>query len=304
MPWRRVTFLRGETLIPELTTVGRSQQRQAVGGHLRPHCHPDAYEVVLITQGKVRWWVEAQTVELEAGELFLTRPGEMHGAIDDALEPCEIYWVQFRLVAAERPLGMDEQEVAAMRAALDSCARWGRAPPGLARHFDRLLGEHVRTPGRPRLVAARALCLLDESVDALAAGSRTVTTDPRLATAAAFMHDNLERPIKVADLAGLAGLSANRFATLFREAYGLPPADYVNRERVAAARRLLQSADDSIADIAMKYGFSSSQYFATVFKRYSGVTPSQYRRRSNGSKSPVVSAQARVEPTWGDAART
>ena len=58
--WSREAFLNSETLLGELPAIGRSKQENAVGEVLKPHNHPDAYEIVLITNGRLRWWVESE----------------------------------------------------------------------------------------------------------------------------------------------------------------------------------------------------------------------------------------------------
>ena len=57
----------------------------------------------------------------------------------------------------------------------------------------------------------------------------------------------------------------------------MTPMNYLNSCRVAHAARLLLEADLSVTDVAMRCGFSTSQYFATVFKNHFGQTPRAYR---------------------------
>jgi AraC-like DNA-binding protein len=64
----------------------------------------------------------------------------------------------------------------------------------------------------------------------------------------------------------------------FRKQTGLPPHEYIIRQRVEHAKYMLVNTDMSITGIAYKLLFSSSQYFSTVFKRFTMVTPNQYRK--------------------------
>ena len=62
---------------------------------------------------------------------------------------------------------------------------------------------------------------------------------------------------------------------------GSSPKDYWLRMRVeCAARRLRKSPGLTVTDVAYEFGFSSSQYFATVFRRYLGVSPVEYRAQA------------------------
>ncbi|MCL2623015.1 MAG: AraC family transcriptional regulator [Planctomycetaceae bacterium] len=77
-------------------------------------------------------------------------------------------------------------------------------------------------------------------------------------------------------LAREVGLSESRFKHRFKEEVGISPADYQLRHKIDLACQLLRQGE-TIIDISCHLGFSSSQYFATVFRRYRGVTPAEYR---------------------------
>ncbi len=62
----------------------------------------------------------------------------------------------------------------------------------------------------------------------------------------------------------------------------MPPGEFILRCKVEHARRLLAEEASPITEIAFRLGFSSSQYFATVFKRYTNMTPREARREAKG----------------------
>jgi len=64
----------------------------------------------------------------------------------------------------------------------------------------------------------------------------------------------------------------------FRKESGITPMDYLRRYRIRQARALLEAGDKSITEVALEVGFSGSNYFARVFRREVGVSPSAYRR--------------------------
>ncbi|SDR48918.1 transcriptional regulator, AraC family with amidase-like domain [Rhizobiales bacterium GAS113] len=91
--------------------------------------------------------------------------------------------------------------------------------------------------------------------------------------------ENISGDLSVTTLAARAGMSERNFARLFREATGMTPAEFVERLRVDAARRLLENPAQRRECIATECGFGSADTLRRVFQKRVGVTPSQYRDR-------------------------
>ena len=78
-------------------------------------------------------------------------------------------------------------------------------------------------------------------------------------------------------MAAVAHLSAYHFARQFKAATGLPPHRYVIARRVERAKQLLHAGTDlSLAEVALRAGFSDQSQFCQHFKRLVGVTPGQF----------------------------
>ncbi len=88
-----------------------------------------------------------------------------------------------------------------------------------------------------------------------------------------WMEEHLYEEMHSDTLSELSGLSVSRIQARFKEETGISPADYFVRRRLIEAQKLLRNGK-GITEVAMGMGFSSSQYFSTVFKRYMGVSPS------------------------------
>ena len=82
----------------------------------------------------------------------------------------------------------------------------------------------------------------------------------------------------VVDLLG-ADESKITMEARFREELGMPPHEYILRRRIDRAAALLAAGRSSVTEVAYDLGFSSSQYFAMVFKRFTHRTPSQLLAR-------------------------
>jgi AraC family transcriptional regulator len=92
------------------------------------------------------------------------------------------------------------------------------------------------------------------------------------------VEERLDADISLKDMAALCGLSTSHFCAAFKTSVGEPPYRFALRRRVERAKLLLSNTKDSMADIALAVGFSSSGHFATVFKQFVGRTPSDWRR--------------------------
>ena len=80
-------------------------------------------------------------------------------------------------------------------------------------------------------------------------------------------------------LAEIAGLSEARFKINFRKQVGIPPREYVLRRKIETAKHILKNSDMTITELAHKMSFSSSQYFSTVFKRFTLMSPKEFRSK-------------------------
>ena len=91
-----------------------------------------------------------------------------------------------------------------------------------------------------------------------------------------MIKENLSNPPTIKQLAKQAGISEAVFRKRFRSEIGSSPLDYVNRRRVEEAKRLMSADDANIKEIAHNMGLSSRQYFSTVFKRVTGISPGEF----------------------------
>jgi len=99
----------------------------------------------------------------------------------------------------------------------------------------------------------------------------------RLRRVVDYMHDNIQGPVTLEDLADCCGLSVSHFSHLFRVSMRISPHQYMLRLRVEHCKELLRKPDLSILEVALAAGFQNQQHFATVFRRFTGMSPSVYR---------------------------
>lgn len=93
-----------------------------------------------------------------------------------------------------------------------------------------------------------------------------------------YVQENYRSSLSVKELADYAHVSESYLSRLMSSHIGIPPMKYVNTIRIENAKQALKS-DTPIAQIAALVGFMEQKYFSTVFKRETGLTPSEYRSR-------------------------
>ncbi|MGH2413325.1 MAG: AraC family transcriptional regulator [Microcystaceae cyanobacterium] len=92
-----------------------------------------------------------------------------------------------------------------------------------------------------------------------------------------YIHTHLDRDLSLVELASVVNISSTYFASLFKQAMGISPHQYVIQQRVEQAKLMLSKTDLAIADIAFQTGFSSQSHLTQQFKRLTGMTPKQVR---------------------------
>jgi AraC family transcriptional activator FtrA len=94
-----------------------------------------------------------------------------------------------------------------------------------------------------------------------------------------WARGRLAGSVTLADMAGRAAMSERTFLRRFRDAAGLTPMNWLQRERMFRARELLESTDAPLADVAASCGFASLETFRVAFRKGVGVPPGLYRER-------------------------
>lgn len=100
-----------------------------------------------------------------------------------------------------------------------------------------------------------------------------------------FIESNLHRPLRARELADRAGLSQAHFARAFRATVALTPRAFVEQQRIARARELVETTGRPLADIAGATGFVTQSRLTSAFKRAVGFTPGVLRRATQTQKS-------------------
>jgi AraC family transcriptional regulator len=117
----------------------------------------------------------------------------------------------------------------------------------------------------------------DHGVAAVVDLAVPVVSSPVL-RAVAYLRNQLERPVTVAELAGVAGFSPYHFLRVFKRATGHTPHRYLTLLRIAEVKRLLERGV-TVTQAAQRCGFYSTAHLSAAFLRETGVRPSHWPTR-------------------------
>ncbi len=95
-----------------------------------------------------------------------------------------------------------------------------------------------------------------------------------------YFNENYSKPISIEQYASEHLMSVNWFIHNFKNVMKVPPMQYIVSLRIAAAKGYLENSNKNITEIANTIGYDNSLYFSRLFRKYTGVTPSEYRKRS------------------------
>jgi len=238
------------------------------------HRHRDAIEICFLVRGQQTYRVGDESFSLRGGDLFLTFPDEVHSTGGLPEEKGILYWMQLAIPSSDESfIGLPAREAGALIRGLTGLGRRHfRGSLKIKEHLDAFTTLYHEQEGqlRPCALANRTVAFL---LEVIACARSSLASHRSLGPVIDYIRTHLEDAPRISELAERAGLSQARFKVRFKQETGVPPAEFVQRLRIEEAQRRLARGKESITHIAFELGFSSSQYFATVFKRYTGQSP-------------------------------
>lgn len=283
------TFGGADFGIPELAWFGYYQFRSAVATTDSWEQH-EGIELLFLQSGEACWDLADDHLSLATGSQAIILPaGRRHRISNGVYTPCRLLWMVFQ---------PREKAVASARLFLDSeihalfdLAERQEGPVDLPDSTHRTLNELCARLMDERLLIGSAPLMAEVRAKIYASatsfwetcesGGRKTATPSRLVRQAARLlrEENVDDDgdETIADLARQLGYGKSHLYSLFRREVGMAPNDYRQRIRIKRCCEELAQTSEPITGVGVGNGFRSSQYFARVFKKYVGLTPSQYR---------------------------
>lgn len=242
------------------------------------------YEICYVLEGEGEYEDEEVTYRLEDGVLFASLPGHWHQI--RSRTGLRLLFVAFE-VAGGSALPAAQRYEDELLAAPSPVAN---EPEGVSALLWRALFRHVLQSQGTGEERTNALCamllrsfpetfgLRDEAAAARPKAASSRSRSHLIQLAKRFIRDNLSQPLRLEDVAACLNVSVRHLSRMFKEEAGHSFVDFVTRERMREAEKLLKTTIHSVKEIADLTGFQSVHYFTRVFSDRYGLPPAAFRR--------------------------
>ncbi len=264
--------LNHSTLDLYLSTCGI---QNCVGGHSFGPGKRDSYILHFISDGKGVFKCDGNTYELSRGDVFLVKPDmEVYYQADDN-NPWSYMWVGFNGIKAMSYLasaGLDGKNVTTkcentplifsyiqqmIMCRHLTLANELRRESALLQIFSVLMEEYKGTLPKEERYDYPYQIYVDQALD--------------------YIHHNFKTNIRINDLASYIGIDRSYLTNIFKNVTKMSPQEYLMRYRMEQSMNMLKETDMKICDVAEAVGYSDQLGFSKMFKKYTGISPSDYR---------------------------
>ena len=253
----------------------------------------DFFEINIITSGEGKHFIENSSVCAEKGDVFIIPPDVRHGylggmgfdvfhiLIDDRFLEKNMSDLQllpsfFTLFTAE-PLLRDKTENALHLKLSD--VQFEEINQIILKVLD-YKDTEVTFYSPIRIGFALAIIsLLCKAYTENNENNVTTNSDGAFLNSISYIHEQYHNRITIDELAKIACLSRSSFVRKFKAVCKMTPLDYITKCRIEAAEFMLLNTNFPLLNIAFKIGFYDAAHFSRVFTRYTGISPSEYKRK-------------------------
>jgi AraC-like DNA-binding protein len=296
MEWSLMTVYRGETFFKE-DCFPFYIDRYVIGKEqiIPLHTH-DFVELVYVVSGRALHEMSGNRYQLSPGDVFILEPQAYHSYSGTQTEETVLYNVLFdveflrnELDALKRiPSFLDFFYLAPF---LRKTASFIPYSP-LKETQNLQILNHLRTiheefveqkEGYQLIIKTRwieCLVLLGRfHQENLNARRRTLTDKERMESIRHFVDQNFREPLALEQLSRICGMSVSSFTAKFKETTGVSLIDYKHELQVRLACSQLAETNHKILEIALEAGFNDISFFNKVFRKHTGLTPKDFRKR-------------------------
>ncbi|WP_087065476.1 helix-turn-helix domain-containing protein [Intestinibacillus massiliensis] len=252
------------------------------------HQHDASLELFYVMQGSGFYGVGGQQYALHPGNLVICNAGTLHGESSFLAHTMQSYCCVLRDLSVP---GLPQNCLSAASAppVLDFYNQGREAIEHLILALHSLYGQAPDNHQVCELLANGLLNLVYQEVrkqDAAADPDRR-RTEELIHFITDYLDEHYAESFSLQDLGEYFHMSHYYLAHIFKAEVGLSPMRYVLHRKIGEAQNLLMNTEIPIGEISEMLGFTDNCHFSTMFKRYIGTTPTQYRRHFRASKGPA-----------------
>ena len=258
-------------------------------GYTAPnHWHNDI-ELIAVLSGKMNYNVNGEIITLRSGSGIFINSGQMHFGFSNARSECRFICILLHPMLLCAAPSYEEDFVqpivcngAAPFIVLAAETTWQQKILDQIHFLYRNKGK-ASTPLKVLSAFSAIWSLLYENLpspsDSAAANpqSSDLTITKNMV---GFIQKNYAHKISLSDIAASGAVGQSKCCKLFSKYFSQTPNLYLNRYRLNKSAELLQSTDLSITEIALSVGFGGASYYAETFRKWIGISPTEFRKRS------------------------
>lgn len=296
---REISLTANQIDMPLVRRVAVIHSQQA--SRISWHAHRD-YEMLFLSEGTTSYELQGgRTIELPGGHFLVVPPGMRHRGLYDVRHPVRLCGIMLNPHAKgallKTPFTRENLEWMSQQCAagaLQVC-RMNTELRRLVRTLSQLMlaTPKLKPPGSSRDPLTAPVLRLN-LCSILLEGARQLTlrrisrTSQTVEAARAYMEQHLRERISMDDVTAAANCSRAKLFLVFKESTGITPNHFLLRLRLKQAQLELSQTSRSITTIAFNCGFSTSQYFSMVFRKYTGFTPLSFRKQQQTASSESI----------------
>lgn len=262
---------------PGLQIFGR-QIRISATESLPLHFHENCYELVYIASGTANFFVDGKDYSLSGGDVFVTRPNQLHGTNAVPVSISEMYWMQFAFESIPNFFHLDSIMSHTLEDSISQISSPKISTSG--NEIGKFLHEafQIALTGCHLQLISQYLTLVFSLI--ISYSEQTVfKLSPDIGWAMNYILDHITERLTLDEIAKGAFLSVSQFKQKFKQQLGISPRQFINSQKIEYAKDLMEE-NYSVEDAARKLHFESASYFTTVFKKFCCCTPTEYKKHN------------------------
>lgn len=246
--------------------------------------------IYLVQEGKARLHLPEKTQELTPGHLYLIPPFTQHSY--ECSNYFSLYYIHIyeNQTSNERILEEFLFPVEVEATLLDvslvkqlfeinpdrDLKRYDPSDYDNSSTLFRTISSHAQTPVCTIFATKGILYLLCSRFLAEAQHKYQIT-DNRIRKVLRHIRLNIDNPVSIDELSNMCCLSKDHFIRLFKKELQITPVQYINRKKIEKAQLKIITGNLPVKDIAYSLSFENISYFNRLFRKYTGISPTQYR---------------------------